>query len=360
MKDVARSAGVSVSTVSNVLNRPDYVSAANRIKVLDAITRLGYVRNNAARQLRDGRTRTVGLVVLNIANPFFIDVIRGVEETLHRAGLSVILCNSDGQPLREESNVEMLEEQQVEGVLISPVDPGSAWLAKLGDRGVPIVLLDSRADGSGQCSVSVDDVLGGRLAASHLLEQGHERLVYVSGPPLLHQVTERREGVLAAMTEAGVPADRLTVIECSELSFGAGCDAGERLLGIRPRPTAVICANDLLALGVLQVMFANGVSVPGDVALVGYDDIDFAAGSAVPLTSVRQPRYELGQTAATLLLHEVDDGPDEHEHQQIVMSPELVVRASSSPAHAGWSRSQSPWSRSQSPWSRSQSPSVRR
>ncbi|TDE14383.1 LacI family DNA-binding transcriptional regulator [Jiangella asiatica] len=340
MKDVARSAGVSVSTVSNVLNRPDYVSSANRLKVLDAIARLGYVRNNAARQLRVGRTRTVGLVVLNIANPFFIDVIRGVEETLSRVGHSVILCNSDGRPPREESNVEMLGEQQVQGVLISPVDPGSPWLAKLADRGVPVVLLDSRAAGTEQCSVSVDDVLGGRLAASHLLEQGHERLVYVSGPPLLHQVTERREGVLAAMAEAGVPADRLTVIECTELSFGAGCDAGERLLGLRPRPTAVICANDLLALGVLQVMFANGVSVPGDVALVGYDDIDFAAGSAVPLTSVRQPRYELGEVAAKLLLDEVD-GAGEHAHRQIVMTPELVVRASSSSAHATWSRSRS-------------------
>lgn len=340
MKDVARAAGVSVSTVSNVLNRPDYVSSANRIKVLDAIARLGYVRNNAARQLRVGRTRTVGLAVLNIANPFFIDVIRGVEDTLSRTGLSVILCNSDGRSEREESNLDMLEEQQVQGMLISPVDRHSPWLAKLAERDIPVVFLDSPATDGGRCSVSVDDLAGGHLAASHLLEQGHERLVYVCGPPLLHQVTERRHGVLAAFEEAGVQEERLAVIECPELSFGAGCDAGERLLGIRPRPTAVFCANDLLALGVLQVMFANGISVPGDVALVGYDDIDFAAGSAVPLTSVRQPRYELGRMAATLLLDEVDRG-DAHEHRQIVMSPELVVRTSSSPTRASLAKGSS-------------------
>lgn len=329
MKDVARQAGVSVSTVSNVFNRPDYVSSANRIRVQEAIAKLGYVRNNAARQLRVGRTRTVGLVVLNIANPFFIDVIRGVEDTLSRAGLSVILCNSDGRSEREDSNLDMLEEQQVQGVLISPVDPTSLRLTTLMGRDVPVVLLDSKAASDKQCFVAVNDARAGHLAASHLLERGHDRLAYVCGPRRLHQVADRQEGMLEAMAEAGVPAERLTVLECPELTFSAGRDAGERLLGIWPRPTAVFCANDLLALGVLQVMFANGVAVPDEMALVGCDDIEFAAGAAVPLTSVRQPRYGLGQAAATLLLDEIN-GPQAHQHSQSVLEPELVVRASSS------------------------------
>ncbi|QOR72540.1 LacI family DNA-binding transcriptional regulator [Ruania alkalisoli] len=328
MKEVARSAGVSVGTVSNVLNRPDYVSEDNRVRVLEAINRLGYVRNNAARQLRVGRTRTVGLVVLNVANPYFTDVMRGVEDTLSRAGMSVILCNSNGQHDREEANLRMLAEQQVQGLLISPIDADNPALRELISDDLPAVFLGSSAGPIDRCSVSVDDVTGGNLAARHLLNQGHERLMYVHGPLEIGQVRARREGIVAALEAAGVPAGNLASMACPDLTLAAGRDAGERLLGAPERPQAVICANDLLALGMLQAMFAAGVAVPDELALVGYDDIEFAAGSAVPLSSVRQPRYELGRRGAELLLAEID-GSGDHDHQEVVMTPELVVRGSS-------------------------------
>src|SRR5918998_162893 len=187
IRDVAGRAGVSVGTVSNVLNRPDVVSEATRTKVLDAIAALGFVRNESARQLRAGSSRTVGLVVLDMANPFFTDVARGVEDVVNAAGLAMVLCNSDDRPEKEAAHLGLLAEQRVHGVLITPTAELTPQLASLRDRGVPVVLLDRRAPGPDQCAVAVDDVLGGRLAAEHLLERGHRPIAFVGGHAALPQ-----------------------------------------------------------------------------------------------------------------------------------------------------------------------------
>jgi LacI family transcriptional regulator len=178
------------------------------------------------------------------------------------------------------------------------------------------------------CSVAVDDILGGQLAATHLLELGHERIAYIGGPDTLGQVRDRRRGAHQALSEAGLPPENLVEISTTALTVAEGRNAGERLAGLPSarRPTAAFCANDLLALGLLQQCVTLRMSVPDDLAIVGYDDIDFAAAAAVPLTSVRQPRAQLGRTTAELLLDEAAD-PD-HLHQQVVFTPELVVRAS--------------------------------
>ncbi|MGY1592122.1 LacI family DNA-binding transcriptional regulator [Geodermatophilus sp. SYSU D00708] len=326
IKDVARHAGVSVGTVSNVLNRPDLVGPATRDRVRAAIAELGFVRNESARHLRAGSSRTVGLVVLDIANPFFTDVARGVEDVVNAAGLALILCNSDDRPDKEAAHLAVLAEQRVQGVVITPTAELTPDLAALRARGVPVVLLDRRAPGPDQCAVAVDDVLGGRLAAEHLLERGHRRIAFVGGHSDLPQVQERRAGVEAAVGE--VPDAELTVLSPEELTVAGGRDAAGRVIGIPAarRPTAAICANDLLALGVLQEMVRQRVRVPDEFAIVGYDDIDFAAAAAVPLTSVRKPRQELGRRAAQLLLAETREG---HHHEQPVFEPELVVRESS-------------------------------
>ncbi len=180
------------------------------------------------------------------------------------------------------------------------------------------------------CSVSVDDVLGGRLAARHLLDTGHTRIGFVGGPLTLHQVRNRLDGARQALAGAGLPAEALIGLPTERLDVAAGRDAGERFLGLGPdrRPTAVFCANDLLALGLLQTMFAAGVRVPEELAIVGYDDIEFAAAAAVPLTSVRQPARRIGRTSAELLIEESLAAPGEHTHRRVVYDPELVVRAS--------------------------------
>src|SRR3954465_2831769 len=343
IRDVAVAAGVSVGTVSNVLNRPDAVSTATRERVQAAITALGFMRNESARHLRAGRSRTIGLVVLDIANPFFTDVARGVEEVAGAAGLAGMLCNSDDQPGKEAAHLDVLTEQRVQGVLISPTAELSGHLAALRSRGTPVVLLDRRAagpdqravavedalGGPGQGAVPVDDVLGGRLAADSLLERGHRRIAFIGGSSGLPQVQERHDGVEQAVLEACGSDDALTVFSPEKLTVAAGREAAERIIGMPAarRPTAAICANDLLALGMLQEMVRHGMHVPEDFAIVGYDDIDFAAAAAVPLSSVRKPRQELGRRAAQLLIDEARG--ENHLHEQLLFEPTLVVRESS-------------------------------
>jgi LacI family transcriptional regulator len=329
IKDVAAHAGVSVGTVSNVLNRPERVAEDTRNRVQAAIKALGFVRNEPARQLRAGRSRTIGLLVLDAANPFFADVSRGAEEAAAKAGLAVILCNSGQDAAKETSYLNLMAEQRVQGLLLTPVDADPIRLARLVERGMPVVLLDRRADGDGMCSVSVDDVSGGELALTHLLEIGHERVAFVGGPTTIAQVKDRRAGARNALTRAGRDPDSLLCIDTASMTVAAGREAGERLGGLPAsrRPTAVFCANDLLALGLLQELIRQGLDVPNDIAIVGYDDIEFAGAAAVPLTSVRQPRHLLGKAAAELLLEETQN-PAGHVHRQIEFEPDLVVRAS--------------------------------
>src|ERR1700761_6085368 len=240
IRDVAAHAGVSVATVSNVLNRPDIVARPTRDRVQAAITELGFVRNESARQLRAGRSRTIGLVVLDVANPFFTDVARGVEDEANKAGLAVILCNSDDQAHKENRYLDVLEEHRVHGVLITPVVGASTRLASLQQRGTPVVLVDSRSPSRGQCSVAVDDVMGGDLAMSHLLAAGHERIAYVAGPAGIRQVADRYEGALRALDRAGRRPEDLHLIEVVSLNVAAGQKAGAEIAALRPadRPTA--------------------------------------------------------------------------------------------------------------------------
>lgn len=330
IREVAEHAGVSVGTVSNVLNRPDIVAKSTRDRVNAAIKALGFVRNESARQLRAGRSRTIGLVVLDVANPFFTDVARGVEDEASVSGLAVILCNSNEQLDREAGYLDMLEEHRVQGILITPVAGDTERLDALQRRGTPVVLVDSRSPAGGQCSVAVDDVLGGDLAVTHLLAGGHERIVYTGGPASLRQVADRRDGAARALRNAGRDPAALITVETRALNVAGGREAGTVIAQLPPdrRPTAAFCANDLVALGLLQEMTSRGIRVPEDLAIVGYDDIEFAAAAAVPLTSVRQPRHQIGRTAAQLLLEEALPA-DGHRHREVVFQPELEVRRSS-------------------------------
>ena len=329
VKDVAAAAGVSLGTVSNVLNRPDTVRPATRERVERAMAELGFVRNESARLLRNGTSKTIAYVMLDAANPFFTDVAQGIEEAADVADLLVFSCNSNNQPDRETTYLSRLEQQRVQGVLITPLDPTHPLLDELPRRGTPVVVVDRTRERETHCSVAVDDVLGGELAARHLLDLGHERIAFVGGPDSIGQVRDRRRGAQRAVAAAGLPPDRLVEVATSALTVAEGRGAGERLAGYASgdRPTGAMCANDLLALGLLQQCVNLGFAVPDDLAIVGYDDIEFAAAAAVPLSSVRQPRRLLGARAAELLLEEAAN-PAGHEHQQVLFTPELVARAS--------------------------------
>lgn len=330
MKDVAALAQVSVGTVSNVINSPGLVADATRERVELAIEKLGWVPNESARQLRVGHSRSVGILVMDIANPYFADVTRGAEEFFYEHGYSVQIGNSDQQLQRELALLGQFEQQRVRGVLFAPIGESAPRAERLRQRGIPVVLINRSADGSGFCSVSVDDLLGGRMAAEHLLEQGHRRLVMVGGPTALAQVRERRVGAEAAVAEH--PDASLLVMSTPTLDVASGIRATAEIIamGDAERPTGVFAANDLLAIGMLQGFVQAGMRVPEDVALIGFDDIAFAAAAAVPLSSVRQPRALLGTQAAELLFEEFSAGEDQpHQHRVVRVMPELVVRSSS-------------------------------
>jgi LacI family transcriptional regulator len=328
IKDVAVRAGVSIGTVSNVLNRPDKVADATREQVLAAISELGFVRNSSAAQLRAGTSRSLGLIVLDMANPFFHDVAKGVEDVATELGYAVVLCNSDEQAMKEDRYLQVLEEQRVRGVLITPVEVSSERLDALRRRGTPTVLVDRHDPRVNCCSVAVDDVAGGELAGGHLVERGHSRIAFFSGPLSLRQCADRLAGLRNAVEAAGLsPDDVIEVVELPALKARISYEAAREMFESHKDVTAAFCANDLLALGLLRASVSTGRKVPDDMAIMGYDDIEFAADAAVPLSSVRQPTLQIGRNAAQLLLEECDY-PETHAHQQVMFKPELVVRDS--------------------------------
>ncbi len=326
IRDVAREAGVSVGTVSNVLNRPEKVSPATVERVLAAIERLGFVRNDAARQLRVGRSRSIGMVVLDTRNPFFTDVAHGAQAQALSDGYTVLLGGSDEDSSREVALLDLFEEQRVAGLLISPVHTDLSRLWRLREAGTPVVLVDRGSSDHSFSSVSVDDVEGGRIAAQHLVDIGRSRIGFIGGPLAIEQVAQRLEGAQAVVSKYRGVA--LTVFQPQALTVLEGRRIGEEIVAMpaATRPDALFAANDLLALGVIQALVMTGsLRVPEDIALVGYDDIDFAGAAVVPLSSVRQPATEIGATAVKLLMHEADGdrGPE-----QVVFQPTLVSRAS--------------------------------
>jgi len=327
IKDVAAHAGVSVGTVSNVLNGRDTVSPGVVERVRASIDALGYVRNDAARQLRAGRSRAIALIVLDVGNPFFAAVARGAEARAAADGYVVLLGSSGADADQERLYLDQFREQRVAGVLLTPADADGDVVEHLAAAGIPVVLVDEQTPGEDACTVSVDDVEGGYLAVAHLLAQGRRRIAFVAGPLTTRQVADRLAGARRAVTEVADAA--LEIIETDAMTVLAGRAAGEGLRERSDRPDAVFAANDLLAVGVLQALTMLGdIRVPDDIALVGYDDIDFAAAAVVPLTSVRQPAEALGSTAVDLLLRQLDGGVDSAE-RRVRFRPELVVRASS-------------------------------
>jgi LacI family transcriptional regulator len=324
LRDVAKSAKVSVGTVSNVLNRPEVVAPDTLARVQATIKELGFVPNGFARHLRSGNSRTLGLIVPDVSNPFFTEVARGVEDAASKRDYAVFLCNSDESASKEDRYVNVLIQQQVRGVLITPADMKSDRLDSMRERGIAVALLDRELKGRKQCSVSVDDVHGGQIAIEYLTGLGHSEIAWVCGPESIPQVADRGAGVAKAAKVAGA---KIQTIRVSLMNAAKGEEAARKILEQEKMPTAIFCANDLLALGVMRVLLGNKIRIPEQISVIGYDNIEFAPSAAVPLSSIAQPSYQMGVTAADLLLNECEDG-DSHEHQQIRFQPQLVERAS--------------------------------
>lgn len=329
IKDVATKAGVSLGTVSNVINRPEAVAPLTLKRVQKVIAELGFVPNASARTLRAGKNRVLGLVVPDISNPFFTDMSKGVNDAALAAGYVVILCNTDESSEKENQYLEVLASQNVQGILITPARTTSKSLVSILERGVGIALVDRVATGIDACSVGVDDAQGGALALYHLVELGHRKILLLTGAEDIPQVADRERGVTTAIKSlATTMRPQLIKLRVDQMSAPNAAEVLSRYLSHNGLDfTGIICGNDLVALGAIRSLKGHGYEVPTDVSVIGYDDIDFASSANVPLTSIAQPKYQLGFAAAQLVIEECQS-PAKHIHQRVEFQPQLIIRSS--------------------------------
>ncbi|HYF91592.1 MAG TPA: LacI family DNA-binding transcriptional regulator [Symbiobacteriaceae bacterium] len=324
IRDVAKTAGVGLGTVSRVLNNSGYVKPETRERVLQAADYLGFVPNMVARSLVRKTTSTIGLIIPDITNPFFPAVTRGVEDEASEAGFTVFLCNTDNDPGMEAQDVKKLRERQVDGMIFVGTTDRRELVEALLAEGIPVVVTDRQVADLDVDSVLVDNAAGARSACRHLIDLGHAQIAHAAGHRLTRTGQERFAGYTQALQEAGIPADE-GLIAWGDFTVESGYRVAQVLLGRAPRPTAVFAANDMMAFGVLRAAQEAGIAVPEELSVVGFDDIQMAGLFRPGLTTVRQPAYEMGRLAMTLLLERIAGsalGNSRHHSFQ----PELVVR----------------------------------
>jgi len=325
MRDVAERAGVSVTTVSHVINETRRVSDELRQRVLAVIDELGYQPNVLARSLRSGKTNTIGMVIPDGVNPFFAEVARGVEDTSFEQGYSVILCNSDGDLDKELLYTDVLTEKQVDGILFVAAGVSTEHIRALQGRRMPVVVVDREIPDVAVDSVLTDNARGGWLATRHLLDLGHCRIGYIAGPSDLTPSAERITGYRQALEEAGIPVDKALILK-GDFQYESGYQAARQLLEMDDPPAAIFACNDLMAVGAISAAVELGRKVPADLSVVGFDDVRLASFTNPPLTTIVQPKYEMGVVAATMLLERMRD--HDVPPRRRMLDTALVIRQS--------------------------------
>ena len=334
MKDVAELAGVSASTVSHVLNGTRKVSEDTRERVRLAIEELGYEPNLLAKSLKVSRTFTIGLLISDIQNPFFTSVIRGAEDVALSRGYHLFLCNTDEDPNREDEYVRELSKKRVDGLIVASSASRRNHTLQLRLEDVPFVFMDREVEGIEADTVSVDNRLGMRLIAEHLTQLGHERVGMVSGPLEKSSGYERYHGLRDALADLGLPL-RDSLVRFGDFRVSGGREAAEELLRLPEPPTALVVSNNQMTLGALLAVRELGLRVPDEVSVVSFDDMEWAPLANPPLTALAQPTYEMGATAARILLDKIEKKAT-GSPSKLFMEPELMVRGSTgSPAGKG-------------------------
>jgi LacI family transcriptional regulator len=339
MKDVAKRARVSVSTVSHVLNGTRVVSETTHERVLSAIEELGYQESLLAKSLRTQRTFNIGLLISDIQNPFFTSVVRGVEDVALGRGYHVFLCNTDEEPCREEEYITELTKKGVDGLIVAPAGPRQACPQGLQARSVPLVFMDREVEGVETDAIRVDNFLGMRMASNHLASLGHRRIGMISGPLEKASGYERFRGFEEALSGLGLELDD-SLIKFGDFKTTSGRQATAELLRVSAPPTALIVANNQMTLGALLAIRELNLSIPGDISVIGFDDMEWAPLANPPLTTIAQPTYEMGSRSAQMLLDKVEGGPD-GQPTKVLLKPALIVRDSTAPPVDAPSRAES-------------------
>lgn len=327
IKDIAELAGVSPATVSRVLSGQITVKEETRRRIEEAVRKFDYRPNYLARSLVLKETKTVGVVIPDILNPYYSALARGVEDEARRVGRSVVLCNSDNRVDKELSYLQMLEYKQVDGIILVSAGHQGAHLKELIDRKIPLVLASRRVDGVDVDTVAVDNVKGAREATRHLIQMGHRRIAMIAGNLSLRTGQERLDGFRQAFLQAGVPMDEKLVVTKGSFQLQEGYTVMCNLLRRSRRPTAVFAANDVLAIGAIGAIQSQGLSVPGDVAVVGFDGIQFGELINPRLTTVSVRPYGIGKTACKLLIDRLSLKRDQPT-RLVVSEAHLEIRES--------------------------------
>ena len=323
VRDVAKQAQVSIGTVSNVLNRPGQVSEETRLRVRNAIDMLGFVPNaqmrNAARD-----PKIIGLILPLTDNPFYTELARGIEDSVAKGGLRVLTGYSREDEAIELHLLSSMVEAGFKGVIITPVGPRNQVFEKYIEQNIRVGYISQTDEQPEQCSVSIDQVRGGYIGLEYLYNLGHRDILWISGPPHHHQSNQRFVGISMAAQELGV---ELQVMNSPSLDFISGEQLAPAILALPKLPDAIFAGNDALALGVINFLLKEGIRVPDQISVLGYDNVAYAESALIPLSTVSQTPYQLGYTMGEQMLSELN-ADETHLHQHVVFQPQIVERSS--------------------------------
>jgi LacI family transcriptional regulator len=323
LRDVAKQAGVSLGTVSNVLNRPTNVSEVTRKKVREAIDMLGFIPNRNVAHTK-GTSKIVGLILPLAQNPFYDELAQGIEDSLSKDGYRVLIGYSREDEAIELQLLNSMSDANFRGIIVTPVGPKNQVFEKFIDRNVRVSYLSQTDEEPDQCSVSIDQVRGGFIGLEYLAKLGHKKVLWVSGPNHHHQSNQRFVGITQAAKQFGI---ELAVMEAASLDFLSGEQLAPTIITRVHLPDAIFAGNDALALGIMNSFHKVGIQVPGEISILGYDNVSYAESALVPLSTVSQTPYQLGWTMGIQMLSEFEASED-HVHQHVVFQPQIIERSS--------------------------------
>ncbi|WP_254061883.1 LacI family DNA-binding transcriptional regulator [Granulicella sp. L60] len=332
IRTIATAANVSIATVSRTINRVPTVNPKIAKRVWEVIDRLDYFPNTQARALVSGRSRIFGLIVSEITNPFFPELIQGFEDIAVEHGYEILVSSTNYDPQRMTHCIRRMLERKVEGVAIMTFGIEEPLLEQLASRNVPLVFIDVGPERPGISILKVDYQHGIRQGVQHLAALGHRRISFISGPKRLHSAQSRAAAFSAALQECGIAVDASTIIEGDHTMEG-GIAATEKLLAAKNRPTAVMCSNDMTAIGVLHKLYRAGLRVPDDLSVIGFDDIHIAQVTIPPLTTIQMSRFDIARAAVTALRNHVAHSSDSHPQREYNIETSLIVRESTGFPH---------------------------